>query len=174
MENWKKYRDTIYEVSDLGNVRNIKTKKALSQFKKNNGKYNNDYVRVGIKIEGKKRNVSVHRMVAECFLDNFKEELEVNHKNSIRYDNRLSNLEMATREENYQHSIKKGNGSQRKPVYAIDKEGNKLEFISLWAAARFISDKHNKNIEIDHICTNIKQNLKRICKSAYGYVWYNV
>lgn len=172
MEIWKQYRDTNYEVSNLGNVRNLKTKKIKNLHKKHYGKYENDYIRASLYLYGKDKIVSVHRMVAECFLKDYNESLEVNHKNGIRYDNRVENLEMTTKEENYQHSIVYGNGSQRKPVYAITNNKEKIEFESLWAAARFIKEEMNKSITIDHICNNIKQNIKGICKNAYGYQWF--
>lgn len=172
MEIWKQYRDTNCEVSNLGNVRNKKTKKIKSQFKKYSGKRENDYVKVSIYIEGKKKNISVHRMVAECFLDNYSDMLEINHKNNIRYDNRVENLEMTTKEENYQYSLANGNGSQRKPVYCLDINEKRKDFISLWAAGRFIKDNQHKSSSIDHICNNIKTNLKEKTKSAYNYRWF--
>lgn len=174
MEIWKQYRDTDYEVSDLGNVRNKKTGLIRKSYKKYNGKYENDYLKVDIYYKGKRQKKAVHRLVAECFLEDYNECLEVNHKNSNRTDNRVENLEMTTKEENYLHSIINGNGSQRKPVYCLDLNNNRLDFISLWGAARFIKDKYNKNVKIDHICNNINNNLKGKCKTAYGYQWFNM
>lgn len=171
MEVWKQYRDTNYEVSDLGNVRNRITGKIKKQYKKHNGKKENDYMKVSVRVGNKYKSVSVHRMVAECHLKDFDEKLEVNHINSLRYDNRVCNLEMTTKEENYRHSIEFGNGSQRKPVYAIDEEGNTLEFKSLWEGARYIKDEKSIKRDIDHICNNIKQSIKGNCKKAYGYKW---
>lgn len=170
-EEWKRYRETNYEVSNLGEVRNFKTNNILKSHKKYNGKKDNDYKKVNVYIDGKMRKKSIHRMVAECFLNNYSEELEVNHKNGIRSDNRVGNLEMSTKEENYQHSLKYGNGSQRKPVCAIDDKGNRIEFKSIWAGARFIKDKFEIKREIDKLCTNIKSNINGKCKSAYGYRW---
>lgn len=171
MEIWKQYRDTNYEISNTGKVRSKKTLKEMKQYKKEYGKYENDYMKISLNIRGKKTTKSVHRLVAECFLDNYSDNLEVNHKNSLRYDNRIENLEMTTKEENYQYSLTNGNGSQRVPVICVNEEG-KLEFASLWQAAKFIKTKYNKKTEIDHICTNIKTNLKGKCKSAYGYYWF--
>lgn len=170
-EEWKRYKETNYEISNEGRVRNYKTGNIIKQQKKCNGRKENDYLRVKIKIGNRKRTVAVHRLVAECFLEDYSDKLEVNHKNSIKSDNRIENLEMTTKEENYQHSLKYGNGSQRKPVCAIDREGNILEFKSLWAGARFIKEKLKKESEIDKLCTNIKQNIVGKCKSAYGYTW---
>lgn len=170
MEIWKQYRDTNYEVSNTGKVRNKETLKELKQFKKNYGKKENDYMRIKISINNKSQIKAVHRLVAECFLEDYSEKLEVNHKNNIRYDNRVENLEMTTKEENYQYSIDNGNGSQRKTVLCKNEE-EILYFRSLWQAGKYIKIKYNKNIEIDHICTNIKNNIKGKCKTAYGYNW---
>jgi predicted N-acyltransferase len=51
----------------------------------------------------------VHRLIAETFIPNHENKLEVNHKNSIRNDNRIENLEWTTRSENNQHAWTYGN-----------------------------------------------------------------
>lgn len=170
-EKWRKFRNSEYEISNLGRIRNTKTGNVLKAHKKNNGKKDNDYLRIRIKCDGVKKTIPLHRLVAECFLENYSDRLEVNHINGIKYDNRVENLEMTTKEGNYQHSLIYGNGSQRKPVCAIDSDGNKIEFKSIWAGARFIKEKLKKESEIDKLCTNIKKSLIGKCKSAYGYSW---
>ena len=45
----------------------------------------------------------VHRLIAKTFLPDYSEELQVNHRNGIKNDNRLCNLEMATQSENMKH-----------------------------------------------------------------------
>lgn len=42
----------------------------------------------------------VHRLIAQAFLDNYAEELVVDHINGIRDDNRVENLAMKTQQEN--------------------------------------------------------------------------
>lgn len=169
---WKRYRDSNYEISTLGEVRNIKSKKILKQHKKYNGKKENDYMKISIVIKGKRIKKSVHRLVAECFLEEYSEELEVNHKNCIRYDNRLENIEMCTKQYNHDYSVEKGFGTKRRPVYLEDGNGEKIYFNGLWAAAQFINRQRGTNLNINHICSRIKVALNKDNRTAYGYKWH--
>ena len=56
--------------------------------------------------DGEKRSVSVHRLVASAFLPNPASKPEVNHINGDRSDNRVENLEWATRSENEIHAFR--------------------------------------------------------------------
>jgi len=91
-----------YEVSNLGKVRKKSTKRILVGHISKHG-----YHRVGLTTNYKTINKSIHKLVLQSFVGN-KEGLVVNHKNGIKTDNRLENLEWVTISENTQHSYDMG------------------------------------------------------------------
>ncbi len=99
MEIWKPVvgYEGHYEVSNLGRVRSVP--KVLSPWT-NNSEYQYVTLKVAGINDGKKRNRSVHSLVAEAFVENPEGLREVNHKNEIKDDNRSDNLEWATRQYN--------------------------------------------------------------------------
>jgi transposase len=91
-----------YSVSDSGEIRNVLNDKILRQS-------NSRGYRVVRLTKERKRSVgSVHRIVASAFLKIGSEKKEVNHKNGLKSDNRVENLEWCNRQENVDHSIKHG------------------------------------------------------------------
>ncbi len=61
------------------------------------------YVRTVLLKDGKRKTWSVHRLVLLTFIG--KSDLLCNHKNGVRNDNRLSNLEYCTPLENIRHGL---------------------------------------------------------------------
>lgn len=92
-EEWKTlFFDNGYEVSNLGRLRNKKTKVIAKGTIKKNG-----YVDVSVNNQ----NYRLHRLVLQTWCPNEDyEELTVDHINGNRSDNRLENLRWTTREEN--------------------------------------------------------------------------
>ncbi len=71
------------------------------------------YKRTTFTKNNKINNILIHQIIAQTFIPNPKNRLEINHKNGIKTDNRISNLEWCTHNENMQHSIKNGFSNQR-------------------------------------------------------------
>lgn len=118
-EIWKDIEgyNGLFQVSDLGRVRSINRKiirkDGIVYFKKNRVlipfKTNSGYLRVTLLFTDKvPKYHSIHRLVALTFIPNLENKKTVNHKNGIKTDNRLSNLEWNTHSENVLHSIKIG------------------------------------------------------------------
>lgn len=80
----------MYEVSDNGEVRNIKTGKKLSPQTDKDG-----YLKVWLFIsEGKKQKpMFVHRLVGFAFVDGYFESAQINHKDENKQNNNADNLE---------------------------------------------------------------------------------
>lgn len=89
-----------YEVSSIGNVRRVGAKRNLAFINHPQG-----YVRAQIYGKSKKAYPSVHRLVAYAFIPNPHNKPQVNHKNGIKNDNSVENLEWVTSKENIRHSV---------------------------------------------------------------------
>ena len=63
------------------------------------------YLRVGLKKGKRQLSVKVHRLIAIAFIPNPLNKPQINHKNGIRIDNRIENLEWCSAKENTNHAI---------------------------------------------------------------------
>lgn len=66
--------------------------------------HTNGYHQVILSKNGDKRHFFVHRLVAQAFITQPLESLEVNHINGDKKDNTINNLEWVTHKENSEHA----------------------------------------------------------------------
>ena len=103
-----------YFISDLGNVYcnlgkgNRNKNKTIPLYKINPRITHNGYLRIYARQNstGKRKDLYIHRLVAKYFIPNPNNKKYVNHKNCIRSDNRVGNLEWVTAKENTDYTLK--------------------------------------------------------------------
>lgn len=119
-ETWKDIPgyENHYQVSDMGNVRslNFLGHKGVIHLLKQTKSYDG-YLRVPLTLNGTKRTLSTHILVAKAFIPNPEKKPQVNHIDGNKENNCVHNLEWVTGKENIQHAIRNGLRKAELPYY---------------------------------------------------------
>lgn len=111
METWKKiegYKDW-YEASNTGLIRTHNWKGSGKTVVMKPAKDKKGYLRTVLKKkDGKNHTVKVHRIIAQTFIQNPFNKPQVNHKDGVKTNNSVINLEWMTNKENHHHALKNG------------------------------------------------------------------
>lgn len=105
MVDLKGYKEIPYAPGYFINVQgdvysNLRKKGFLKSFKVKG------YPKVAIKYDGKYKPKYLHRLIMQTFCPVHNcDDLEINHKNGVRDDNRIDNLEWVTSKENQIHAV---------------------------------------------------------------------
>jgi hypothetical protein len=103
---WKKIPNySLYEASTDGDIKTFNWKNKGTEAIMKPAKDTRGYLRTMLKNEsGKFCTIKVHRIIAQTFIENPLNKATVNHKNGIKDDNRVCNLEWMTQIENTKHA----------------------------------------------------------------------
>lgn len=135
-EIWKDIEDYegLYQISNLGRVKRVKTGRILKGIKDTPG-----YLQVGLCKKGIRNAHRIHRLVAEAFIPNLDNKREINHIDEDKTNNSIDNLEWVTRKENINYGTRNERVSKAKsiPIIATNiKTGGVEEFYGINECAR--------------------------------------
>ncbi len=151
----------LFSVTSDGGVWSHRSKRFMNQHKNNSG-----YQMVWFKVNGKKKAMLVHRLVAAAYIDNPKCKEHVNHLSGNKEENFVDNLEWATAGENMKHSWDEGlrvsSERHKKSSAANGKKSRKLSnenVISIRAeyknsTCRELGEKYNVAMQTIHKIIN--------------------
>ena len=124
--------DGRYQVSNKGNIRSVGRKDSIGR--KCGGRmlkprYDKDgYLRVNLCINGKQKTRFIHRLVAGAFVPNPNGYSEINHRDEIKDNNNVKNLEWCDSKYNNNHGTRseRSGQAQSKKVKATNIETNEV------------------------------------------------
>ena len=106
-----------YQVSKTGIIRNVLTGKILKPIKRQDG-----YLVVNLSYQNKAKQIMIHRLVAEAFINNPSNYPVVNHIDGNKTNASAENLEWVTASENSLHAFRIGlNSISEKCKKAVSK-----------------------------------------------------
>ncbi len=160
LEEWRdinKY-EGIYQVSNMGRVRSTKTQSVRKLSKNNTG-----YLIVPLSKDGVKTLKRVNRLVADTFIPNPDNLPQVNHKDEIKTNNYIGNLEWCTQKYNLNYGSrnerisesKKGipNKTNRKGVLQYNLDGT---LVREWGTMKEAAESGFKIANIHKCCNGLR------------------
>lgn len=66
------------------------------------------YIQTYLYKDGKRKTTTIHRLIAKAFIPNLEDKDQINHKNGVKDDNRIDNIEWCNQSENMRHAFDTG------------------------------------------------------------------
>lgn len=169
MENeiWKDIigYEGYYQVSNFGRVKSL-----ITGTIRKHGDNGAGYKFVPLSKNGKVTNKYIHRLVCGHFAENPLNKATVNHKDGVKSNNNVNNLEWATQSENSQHGFDTGLINQK----SGSENTNSIPVLKYSLSGKFICEYGSITIasEQNKICTsNIIANCRMITNRAGSFQW---
>lgn len=178
----------LYQVSSLGKVKSLRDRygnpreKILKLWKEKDG-----YLLVNFCKNGKKKTCTVHRLVANAFIENPNKLPMINHKNEIKYDNKVDNLEWCDAKYNNNYGTviqrrvantdykaisekvaekQRNDPNKSKQVYQYSLDG---KLIKIWKSTQECGRNGYKQSNVSACCRNC---FNREGNNVYkGFIW---
>ena len=133
------------------------------------------YQIINVMIDGKRKGLGVYTAVARAFCEGFNPELQVNHKDGNKINNKADNLEWVTPKENVEHAInelgfdnKEENSPNARAIIGKDKRSLEIlySFPALITAGRYFSNGDEKRARY------IQSIIYKVINGQYGKKTY--
>lgn len=161
-EIWRDIKgyEGLYQVSNLGRVKSLNYNHTKKEKILTNNKHNTNYLSVTLVKNKVKKQILVHRLVAEAFIPNKYNYPIVNHKNEDKSNNKVDNLEWCTYEYNNNYGTRVVKTTKQVYQYTLDGQ-----LIKKWKSINEI--QRILGFKTGGICNCCK------CRTntAYGFKW---
>lgn len=159
-----------YQVSSQGRIKSFAQDRVNGKIKTGSTTHKGYLTYKFYDSNGNSKFIPVHRVVASAFIENPDHLPQINHKDEVKTNNMVENLEWCTNDYNthYGTKIRRAAESNRccsttsKPVYSIDEFGNREDYPSIGEAERSTGLSHS----------NIVRQLKGKCRRCGKRHWF--
>ena len=174
MEIWKpvKNYESLYEVSNYGRVRSLPRKPYRKKvIIMSPGIAGEGYLSINLYKKGQAKKQYVHRLVAEAFIENPHNYPEINHKDEIRTNNAVDNLEWCTSKYNKNYGNRNRKMSAVKIGRFCDENAVKRSPVICIETGKYYSTMRLAALDSGASYTKITECCKGRRQKTGGYHW---
>lgn len=174
LEIWKDIKgwEGLYQISNMGRIKSLSryrycgklnSKPQLMDMKIMKPSIRGGYEIVSISREGKVESFSVHRLVGKHFIPNPNNYPEINHKDEVKTNNNVNNLEWCTKAYNMKYGTlgERISKSLSKIVHQYDLDNN---LVNIWSSTREVNEHGFHHSNVASCCRGER-------KTHKGFVW---